>query len=64
MPALRQRRSSPGGGGLVEGFVTGVAVPISRGRTAATYEIVITDDEGRRTCTARLTCLLRDRPPA
>ena len=48
----------------VDGFVTGVAVPISLGRTAATYEIVITDDEGRRTCTARLTCLLRDRPPA
>jgi len=48
----------------VEGFVTGVATPISLGRTAATYEIVITDDEGRRTCTARLTCLLRDRPPA
>jgi 1,4-dihydroxy-2-naphthoyl-CoA hydrolase len=49
---------------VVDGHVTGVATPISLGRTAATYEIVITDDEGRRTCTARLTCLLRDRPPA
>ena len=29
----------------------------------ATDEIVIVDDQGRRTCTARLTCLLRDRPP-
>jgi acyl-coenzyme A thioesterase PaaI-like protein len=29
----------------------------------ATYEIVLVDDEGERTCTARLTCVLRDRPP-
>ena len=44
------------------GKVTGTATAISLGRTVATYEIVIVDDEGRRTCTARLTCLLRDRP--
>jgi uncharacterized protein (TIGR00369 family) len=44
------------------GHVTGTATAISLGRTLATYEIVIVDDEGRRTCTARLTCLLRDRP--
>jgi 1,4-dihydroxy-2-naphthoyl-CoA hydrolase len=44
------------------GHVTGEATAISLGRTLATYEIVITDDEGNRTCTARLTCLLRDRP--
>lgn len=48
----------------LEGHVTGVATPIALGRTMATYEIVITDDEGRRTCTARLSCLLRERPPA
>jgi 1,4-dihydroxy-2-naphthoyl-CoA hydrolase len=41
------------------GYVTGVAAPIHVGRTVATYEIVITDDEGRRVCTSRLTCLLR-----
>ena len=35
---------------------------ISLGRTLATYEIVVVDDEGRRMCTSRLTCLLRDRP--
>ena len=29
----------------------------------ASYEVVITDDQGRRVCTARLTCLLRDLPP-
>jgi len=44
------------------GYVTATASAISLGRTLATYEIVIVDDEGRRTCTARLTCLLRDRP--
>jgi uncharacterized protein (TIGR00369 family) len=44
------------------GHVTGTATAVSLGRTLATYEIVIVDDEGRRTCTARLTCLLRDRP--
>ena len=43
-----------------DGVVTGVATPISLGRTLATYEIVITDDEGRRLCTSRLTALLRD----
>jgi uncharacterized protein (TIGR00369 family) len=46
------------------GHVTGTATAISLGRTLATYEIVILDDEGRRTCTSRLTCLLRDRPSA
>lgn len=45
-----------------DGHVTAVATAITLGRTLATYEIVITDDEGARTCTARLTCLLRDRP--
>ena len=46
------------------GWVTGVATPLSRGRSVASYEIVVTDDEGRRVCTARLTCALRERPPA
>ena len=41
------------------GHVTGVAVPAHRGRQTASYEVVITDDEGRRVCTARITCLLR-----
>jgi 1,4-dihydroxy-2-naphthoyl-CoA hydrolase len=26
------------------------------GRTLASYEVVVTDDRGRRLCTARLTC--------
>ncbi len=41
------------------GLVTGVATPLHRGGTVVTYEIVITDEEGQRICTARLTCLLR-----
>jgi len=41
------------------GTVTGVATPAYRGRTAATWEIVITDEAGDRVCTARLTCLMR-----
>jgi 1,4-dihydroxy-2-naphthoyl-CoA hydrolase len=45
--------------GARSGRVTGVATPVHRGRTMATYEIVISDDRGDRICTARLTCLLR-----
>jgi 1,4-dihydroxy-2-naphthoyl-CoA hydrolase len=43
------------------GVVTGVATPLRLGRNVASYEIVITDDEGERVCTARLTCMLRER---
>jgi uncharacterized protein (TIGR00369 family) len=46
--------------GVTEGYVTGVATPLHLGRTIVTYEIVITDDQDRRVCTARLTALLRD----
>lgn len=45
------------------GVVTGVATPLHLGRTTASYEVVITDERGRRVCTARLTCQLRDAPP-
>nr|WP_262401983.1 hotdog fold thioesterase [Actinomadura sp. CNU-125] len=45
-----------------EGHVTGVATRAHGGRTLATYDIVITDDQDRRVCTARLTCMLRDAP--
>jgi 1,4-dihydroxy-2-naphthoyl-CoA hydrolase len=45
------------------GQVTGVATQLHAGRTLATYDIVITDDHGRRVCTARLSCLLRDTVP-
>jgi uncharacterized protein (TIGR00369 family) len=42
------------------GIVTGVATAVHRGRTAATYEIAVTDDQGRRITSCRLTCMLRD----
>ncbi|WP_377272152.1 PaaI family thioesterase [Peterkaempfera sp. SMS 1(5)a] len=42
------------------GIVTGVATAVYRGRTAATYEIAVTDDQGRRITSCRLTCMLRD----
>ena len=46
-----------------EGYVTGVATPLSLGRSVAAYEIVISDESGRRIASARLTCQLRDRAP-
>ena len=49
--------------GASGGTVTGVATLLHGGRTLATYEIVITDDTGRRVCTSRLTCLFRDTVP-
>jgi 1,4-dihydroxy-2-naphthoyl-CoA hydrolase len=45
------------------GLVTGVATLVHGGRTMATYDIVITDEDGRRVCTARLSCLHRDAVP-
>jgi 1,4-dihydroxy-2-naphthoyl-CoA hydrolase len=49
--------------GATQGEVTGVATLLHGGRTLTTYEIVITDEQGRRVCTSRLTCLLRDAVP-
>ncbi|MFD8206392.1 PaaI family thioesterase [Streptomyces sp. NPDC059695] len=46
--------------GVRSGLVTGVATPVHRGRSTATYEIVISDEQGKRVCSARLTCLLRE----
>ena len=40
------------------GTVTGVATATHLGRSMATYEIVISDEEGRRVCTSRITCAL------
>jgi 1,4-dihydroxy-2-naphthoyl-CoA hydrolase len=45
-----------------EGHVTAVATRAHGGRTLVTYDIVISDDQDRRVCTVRLTCILRDRP--
>ncbi len=45
------------------GVVTGTATAISLGRTLASYEVVVTDEDGRRICTSRITCLIRDAAP-
>ncbi|GAB3696431.1 PaaI family thioesterase [Nocardiopsis oceani] len=44
------------------GHVTGVATPVHLGRTLATWDITITDDQGKKVCTSRLTCMLREAP--
>ena len=49
--------------GASSGLVTGVATLVHGGRTLTTYEIVISDEAGRRVCTSRLSCLLRDAVP-
>ncbi|WP_416981233.1 PaaI family thioesterase [Streptomyces sp. T028] len=43
------------------GVVTGVCTPLHQGNRVATYQVSITDDQGRLTCTARLTCLVYKR---
>lgn len=43
-----------------DGLITAVATPVHAGRTSATYDIVVTNDHGKRVCSARLTCALRD----
>jgi 1,4-dihydroxy-2-naphthoyl-CoA hydrolase len=40
------------------GTVTGVATPAHLGRTSATWEVVVTDERGKRVCTSRITCSL------
>jgi 1,4-dihydroxy-2-naphthoyl-CoA hydrolase len=45
------------------GLVTGVATLAHGGRTMSTFDIVITDELGKRVCTARLSCLHRDAVP-
>lgn len=46
--------------GARSGQVHGVATALHLGRSTATYEIVVTGDDGRRVATARLTCLVLD----
>jgi 1,4-dihydroxy-2-naphthoyl-CoA hydrolase len=40
------------------GVVTGVATPLNLGRTMASFDVVITDERGKRVCTSRITCAL------
>ena len=41
------------------GIVTGVCTPVHLGRTIAVHEIVVTDDQGRRCSTIRITNHIR-----
>jgi 1,4-dihydroxy-2-naphthoyl-CoA hydrolase len=45
------------------GYVTGTATALSLGKTLATYDVLIIDDDGNRVCTSRITCLIRPTPP-
>jgi len=45
------------------GYVTGTATALSLGNTLASYEVVITDEDDKRVCTCRITCLLREAAP-
>ena len=40
------------------GIVTAVATAITLGKTLCSYNIEITNENGERTCTARITCLI------
>ncbi|WUO17396.1 hotdog fold thioesterase [Streptomyces sp. NBC_00289] len=42
------------------GFVTGIAIPLHLGRNLASYEVVIVDEQERKLCTSRITCMIRD----
>jgi 1,4-dihydroxy-2-naphthoyl-CoA hydrolase len=44
-----------------DGFIRGVASAVHLGGTLASYSVEITDEQQRRICTARVTCILRDR---
>ncbi|MCM0622132.1 hotdog fold thioesterase [Nocardioides bruguierae] len=41
---------------VTSGTVTGMATPAHVGRSSSVWEVAITDEAGRRTCTARITC--------
>ncbi len=43
---------------VTEGVVTAVATAISLGKTICSYDVVISNDQGERTCTARITVLI------
>lgn len=45
---------------IADGWVTGTCTAISLGKTICVHEIVMTDDDGNRLSTVRITNLLRD----
>ncbi len=44
------------------GWITGTATALRLGRSVTSYEVVITDDDGARLCTARVTCQIVPMP--
>jgi uncharacterized protein (TIGR00369 family) len=44
---------------VTEGWVTGTCTALVLGRTLSTHEIVMTDDQGRRLSTVRMTNMTR-----
>lgn len=42
------------------GFVTGVCTPVHLGRSVMVHEIAVSDDQGRRCSTIRITNLIKD----
>lgn len=46
-----------------DGFLTGVATPIHRGRTTHVWNVQISDENGKLVCTSRCTVAIVDRPP-
>ena len=48
-------------GSISSGFVTATCDALVLGRTLATHEIVVRDENGRRLSTVRMTNILRDR---
>jgi len=45
-----------------DGVVTGVCTPIHLGRSITVHEIVVSDDQGRRCSTIRITNMIKDLP--
>ena len=46
-----------------EGMLTGVAIPIVRGRTTHVWDVRITDEYNKLICVSRCTVAIVDRPP-
>ncbi len=46
-----------------EGMLTGVAIPITLGRTTHVWDIKITDENDKLICVSRCTVAIVDRPP-
>lgn len=50
--------------GVREGWVTGTARPLHRGKTTQLWEIKIIDDAGKLVCVSRITMAILEKKPA